>query len=74
MGNETFIKIDESKKTFDISNRSWSSPINNGLNLTRINVNAFSRNDVTQKFRSRLMEFALLQFGVKSNVPKLLQN
>jgi hypothetical protein len=74
MGNETFIKIDELKKTFDISNRSWSSPINNGLNLTRINVNAFSRNDVTQKFRSRLMEFALLQFGVKSNVPKLLQN
>ncbi len=54
--------------------QSCSSPINNGLNLTRIHVNAITTNDVTQEFHFRLTEFTLLQFGVKSNLPKLLQN
>jgi len=54
--------------------QSCSSPINNGVNLTRIHVNAITTNDVTQEFHFRLMEFTLVQFGVKSNLPKLLQN
>ncbi len=74
LGNETSIKVGKSNKTFDISNRSWSSPINNGLNLMRIHSNAILKNDVIQKFHFRLMEFTFLQFGVKFNFPKLFQN
>ncbi len=48
--------------------------MNNGLNLMRIHVNAISKNDVIQKFHFKLMKFTLLQFGVKFNLPKLLQN
>jgi hypothetical protein len=47
MGNETLIKVGKFKETLDISNRSWSNPINNGLNLVKIHVNAISKNDVT---------------------------
>jgi hypothetical protein len=74
MGNEKSIKVDKSKRTLNISNRSWRSPINNGLNFTRIRVNAIFRDDVTQEFHFKLMEFTLFQFGVKSNLSKLLQN
>jgi hypothetical protein len=35
-----------------------------------IHVNAISRDDVTQEFHFRLMEFTLLQFGVKFNLLK----
>jgi hypothetical protein len=74
MGNETSIKVDKSKKTLNIPNISWNSLINNGLNFMKIHVNAISRNDVTQEFHFKLIEFTLLQFGVKSNLLKLLQN
>jgi hypothetical protein len=68
------IKVGKSKKTLDILNKRWNSLINNGLNLARIHVNAISRDDVTQEFHFRLMEFTLLQFGLKSNLSKLFQN
>ncbi len=58
----------------NILNKSWSSLINNDPNFTRIHVNAIFGDDVTQKFHFRLMEFTILQFGVKSNLPKLFQN
>jgi hypothetical protein len=74
VGNEMLIKVGKSKKTLDILNRSWSSLINNGLNLTRIHANAISKDNITQKFHFRLMEFTLFQFGIKSNLLKLLQN
>jgi hypothetical protein len=74
MGNDTFIKVKKSKKTSGILNKSWSSPINNGLTLMRIHANAISRDDVTYKFHFKLMEFTLLQFGIKFNFLKLLQN
>ncbi len=70
VGSEMSIKVGKSKKTLDILNWVWSSPINNGLNLTKIHENAISRNYVTQEFHFRLMEFTLLQCGVKSNLPK----
>jgi hypothetical protein len=59
MGNEMSIKIDKSKKTLDISNKSWSSPINNDLNLMKIHVNVICKYDVTQEFHFRLMELKL---------------
>jgi hypothetical protein len=40
----------------------------------KIHVNVISRNDVTQEFHFKLMEFSLFQFGIKFNLPKLLQN
>jgi hypothetical protein len=60
MGNETLIKVDKSKKTLDISNRNWSSPIIHGLNFMRIHAHAFSKDDVTQEFHLKLIEFTLL--------------
>jgi hypothetical protein len=68
MGNETPIKVNKSKKTLDILNKSWSSPIKNGLNHTRIDANAIFKDDVTQEFHFRLMEFTLLQLIIKSNL------
>jgi hypothetical protein len=67
IGNETPIKVSKSKKTLDILNKNWSSPINNGLNLTRIHANVVSKDDVTQEFHFRLMEFTFLQLVIKSN-------
>jgi hypothetical protein len=74
LGNETTIKVGKSNKTLDISNRSWSSPINNSFNLMRIHANVVLKNDVIQKIHFRLMEFTFFQFGIKSNFPKLFQN
>jgi hypothetical protein len=74
MGNEKLIKVGKSKKLLNISNKSWSNPINNGLNFTRIHANAISRDDVTQEFHFKLVEFTFFQFGIKSNLSKLLQN
>jgi len=74
MGNKTLIKVGQSKKTLNISNKSWSNPINNGLNLTRIHANVISKDDVTQEFHFKLMEFTFFQFGIKSNFSKFFQN
>jgi hypothetical protein len=60
MGNETLIKVGKSKKTLNIMNISWGSPINNGLNLMKIHANAISKDDITQKFHFKLMEFTFL--------------
>jgi len=70
VGNETSIKVDKSKKTLNIPNRDRSSPINNGLNFMKIHVNTISKDDVTEKFNLKLMEFTLLQFGIKSHLSK----
>jgi hypothetical protein len=74
LGNETSIKVGKSKKTLNIFKRRWSSPINNGLNFTKIHGNAISRNDVIQEFHFKLEEFTFFQFGIKSNLLKLFQN
>jgi hypothetical protein len=42
-------KIWRIQKKLDILNKSWSSPIINGLNFTRIHANAISKDDVTQE-------------------------
>jgi len=44
------------------------------VNIARIHANAISKDDVMQDFHFRLMEFTFLQFGVKSNLSKFLQN
>ncbi len=73
MGNETLIKVGKSKKTFDISNKSWSNLIKNGLNFAGIHASAIFWNNITLEFDFRLMEFTLFQFGIKSNPLKLLK-
>jgi hypothetical protein len=50
VGNETLIEIGKSKKTLNITNRSWGSLVDNGLNLAKIHVNAISRDDVAKEF------------------------
>jgi hypothetical protein len=72
--NESPIKDGEPKKTLNILNRIWGSLIPNSLNLTRVHVNAISRNNITQKFYLRLIEFTLLQFAINTNFLKLFQN
>jgi hypothetical protein len=67
VGNETLIEIGKSNKTLNIINKSWGSPIDNGLKLVNIHMNAISRDDVTQEFHFKLMEFTLFQFGIKFN-------
>ncbi len=66
-GNEKSIKNGKSKKTLNILKRSWSSLVKNGLNLMKIHVSVISKYVVTQKLHFKLMEFTLLQFGIKSN-------
>jgi len=51
------IKIGKFKKTLDILNKRWNNLINNDLNLMNIHANAILKNDVTQKFHFKLMEF-----------------
>jgi hypothetical protein len=69
MGNETSIKVSKTNKTLDILNKSWSSPINNGLNLMKIHANAISKDDITQEFHFKLMEFTFLQFRIRKKTP-----
>jgi hypothetical protein len=68
------IKVGKSKKILDILSISLNNPINNGLNLAMIYANAISTDDVTQEFHFKLIEITLLQFGIKPNLLKLLQN
>jgi hypothetical protein len=56
MCNESSIKIGEPKKTLNILNKSWGSPIHNGLNLMRVHANTISKNIIIQKFHLKLME------------------
>jgi hypothetical protein len=37
-------------------------------------ANAISKDDITQEFHFKLMEFTFKKFGIKSNLSKLLQN
>jgi hypothetical protein len=74
MGNETSIKVSKSKTTLNIMNKSWGNPINNGLNFVKIHANAISKDNITQKFHFRLMEFTFLQFGIKSDFLDLFQD
>ncbi len=66
-GNEKSIKNGKSKKKLDILNKSWNNLVKNGLNLMKIHASAISKDVVTQKLHFKLMEFTLLQFGIKSN-------
>jgi len=70
---ESPIKIGELKKTLNIPNKSWGSPIHNGLNLMKIHVNAISKNNITQEFHLKLIESTLFQFNIKTNFLKLFQ-
>jgi hypothetical protein len=74
MCNESSIKIGKAKKMLNISKRSMVSPIHNGLNLIRVHVNAFFRNNITQEFHLSLMESTHFQFGLKTNFLKFFQN
>jgi len=73
MHNGLLIEIGELKKTLNIPNRSWGSPIHNGLNLMKIHANAISKNNITQEFHLKLIESTLFQFNIKTNFLKLLQ-
>jgi hypothetical protein len=59
--NESLTKNGKPKKTLSILNINWGSPTHNGLNPTRVHVNAIFRNNITQEFHFRLMESTLLQ-------------
>jgi hypothetical protein len=65
--NESPIEIVEPKKTLNIPNRSWGSPIHNGLKLVKVHANTISRDNITQEFHFRLMESTFFQFGIKTN-------
>ncbi len=54
------IKVGKSKKTLNITNKNWGSPVDNGLNLARIHANAISKDDVTKEFHFSLMKFTFL--------------
>jgi hypothetical protein len=60
MHNEMSIKVGKSKKTLNITNKNWGSPVDNGLNLTRIHANAISKDDVTKEFHFGLMKLTFL--------------
>jgi hypothetical protein len=62
------------KKTLNFTNKSWGNPIHNGLDLTRIHVNAISKDNIPKEFTFGLMEFTFFQLNVKSNFFKLVQN
>jgi hypothetical protein len=74
MRNELPIEIGELKKTLNIPNKSWGSPIYNDLNLMKVHANAISKNNITQEFHLKLMEFTFFQFNIKTNFLKLFQN
>jgi hypothetical protein len=57
------LKVGKSKKTLNISNRNWGSPIDNGLDLMMVHANAIPRDDVAQEFHFKLMEFTFLQLA-----------
>jgi hypothetical protein len=71
MCNESPIEIDNPKKTLNILNISWGSPIHNGLNLMKVHMNTISKNNIIQEFNFRLMESTLPQFGINTNFLKL---
>jgi hypothetical protein len=54
------IEVGKSKKTLNITNKNWGSPVDNGLNLARIHANAISKDDVTKEFHFSLMKFTFL--------------
>ncbi len=60
MGNETSIKVG---KSINISNKSWGNPIDNGLDLMIVHVNAVSQDDVAQEFHFKLMELTFFQLA-----------
>jgi hypothetical protein len=72
MDNETLIKVGKFNKTLEITNGSWGTLVDNGLNLVRIHVNAISKDDVIEKFHIDLMKFTFFQLGIKSNFFKLV--
>jgi hypothetical protein len=74
MCNEVLIEVGESKKTLNITHKSWGNLIPNGWDLIKIHENAISKNKIFKKFHFNLMEFAFLQFNIQSNSFKLVQN
>jgi hypothetical protein len=72
--NQMSIKISKPKKTLNVMDRSWGSPIHNGLNLMIVHVYTIFRIDVAKEFHFSLMKFTFFQLGIKSNFPELVQN
>jgi hypothetical protein len=60
MHNEMSIQVRKSKKTLNITNKNWGSPVDNGLNLAKIHANVISKDDVTKEFHFGLMKFTFL--------------
>ncbi len=46
MQSEMSIKVRKSKERLNIMNRNWGGPIHSGLNLTCIQANVISKDDV----------------------------
>ncbi len=67
MCNETPIEINESKKTLNIMNKTYNNEIHNGLDLTKIHLNAISKNNVLEETHFNLMESTFFQLCIKSN-------
>jgi len=63
MCNEMPIEINKSKKTLNIMNKTYNNVIHKGLGLTKIHVNAISKNNILEEFRFSLMESAFFNFA-----------
>jgi len=71
--NDSLIEVGKPKKTLNITNKSWGSPIHNGLNLMRVHANVISKNNLTKEFHFKLMESTLFQFDTNANFSELFQ-
>ncbi len=74
MCNEMLIKVGESKKTLNITQKRWGNLIRNGWGLVKIHENAISRNKISKKIHFNLMKFSFLQFNIESNSFKFVKN
>jgi hypothetical protein len=60
MCNEVLIEVGESKKTLNITQKSWGNLIHNGWDFIKIHENAIFINKIFENFYFNLMEFAFL--------------
>ncbi len=73
MCSEMSIEVGKSKKTLNITNRSWDSPFHNGLYFMKIYMGAISKDYVPKGFYVDFMKFTFLQFGVNFDSPNIVQ-
>ncbi len=73
MCSEMSIKVGKSKKTLNITNKSWGSPFHNGFYFMKIYMGTISKDYVPKGLCVDLMKFTFFQFGVKFDSPNLVQ-